>query len=198
MKLAGTFRIRSWYVYCPMILTIYLPHPTDYCKSVENTGLSSYNDVTKKGGGPVQVEIKIDGSCIDPKVIIMTAAMTKDVQDIIQKLSDDRPQIISGSQNGKIKVLEPADLIRIYANAGKVCAATDKGEYALRLRLYEAEERLDARQFVRISHSEIINLKKVNHFDLSFTGTICVKLSDGSTAYVSRRYVSKIKKILGV
>lgn len=146
----------------------------------------------------MQVEIKIDRSCVDPKVIIMTASMTEDVRDIIQKLSDDRPQIISGSQNEKLTVLEPADLIRIYANAGKVFAVTDKGEYVLRLRLYEAEERLDARQFVRISHSEIINLKKVNHFDLSFTGTICVKLSDGSTAYVSRRYVSKIKKILGV
>ncbi len=146
----------------------------------------------------MQVEIKIDRSCVDPKVIIMTASMTEDVRDIIQKLSDDRPQIISGSQNEKLTVLEPADLIRIYANAGKVFAVTDKGEYVLRLRLYEAEERLDARQFVRISNSEIINLKKVNHFDLSFTGTICVKLSDGSTAYVSRRYVSKIKKILGV
>lgn len=198
MKPAGTFRIRPRYVYCPMLLTIYLPHSTDYCKSVENIGHSSYNDVTKKGGGFVQVEIKIDRSCVDPKVIIMTASMTEDVRDIIQKLSDDRPQIISGIQNEKLTVLEPADLIRIYANAGKVFAVTGKGEYVLRLRLYEAEERLDARQFVRISNSEIINLKKVNHFDLSFTGTICVKLSDGSTAYVSRRYVSKIKKILGV
>ena len=146
----------------------------------------------------MQVEIKIDRSCVDPKVIIMTASMTEDVRDIIQKLSDDRPQIISGSQNEKLTVLEPADLIRIYANAGKVFAVTDKGEYVLRLRLYEAEERLDARQFVRISHSEIINLKKVKHFDLSLTGTIYVALADGTTTYVSRRYVAKIKKLLGM
>ena len=68
----------------------------------------------------------------------------------------------------------------------------------LRLRLYEIENRLPSNQFIRISNSEIINLKKVNNFDLSFTGTICVKLSNGITTYVSRRYVPKLKKILGI
>lgn len=89
-------------------------------------------------------------------------------------------------------------MIRIYADNGKVLAVTDKGEYVLRLRLYEAEEYLSECRFVRISNSEIINLNKVSHFDLSFTGTICVKLLNGTTTYVSRRYVSKIKKILGI
>lgn len=146
----------------------------------------------------MQVEIKIDSSCTEPKIIIMAASVTEDVNNILKKLSEDVPQIISGSKDGKIEVLEQADLIRVYANAGKVYAVTEKGEYVLRLRLYEMEERLDARWFIRISNSEIINLKKASHFDLSFTGTICVKLSNGTTTYVSRRYVSKIKKILGI
>lgn len=146
----------------------------------------------------MQVEIKIDSSCTEPKIIIMTNSVTEEVNGIIKKLSEDKPDIISGIKNEKIEVLEQADLIRIYANAGKVFAVTDNGEYVLRLRLYEAEQRLDARQFVRISNSEIINLKKVKHFDLSFTGTICVRLSNGMVTYVSRRYVSKIKKKLGI
>ena len=145
----------------------------------------------------MQLEVKLDSTCREPKVIILAASMTEEVQAILSKLSD-APQIISGSKDGKIEVVEPEDLIRVYANAGKVFAVTSKGEYTLRLRLYEVEERLSAYQFVRISNSEIINLKKADHFDLSFTGTICVKLSNGTTTYVSRRYVSKIKKILGI
>lgn len=145
----------------------------------------------------MQLEVKIDSTCQEPKVIILAASMTEEVQAILSKLSD-APQIISGSKDGKIEVVEPEDLIRVYANAGKVFAVTSKGEYTLRLRLYEVEERLSAYRFVRISNSEIINLKKADHFDLSFTGTICVKLSNGTTTYVSRRYVSKIKKILGI
>lgn len=146
----------------------------------------------------MQVEVKIDSSYLEPKVMILTAAMTEDVHIILNKLSDQEPQILSGSKDHKIEVIDQADLIRIYASAGKVFAVTRKGEYALRLRLYEIEERLPPQQFVRISNSEIINLKQVNHFDLSLTGTICVKLADGATTYVSRRYVSKLKKILGI
>lgn len=146
----------------------------------------------------MQLEVKIDSSYIEPKVIILTASMTEDVNIILNKLSDQAPQIISGSKDNKIEVIEPENLIRIYASSGKVFAVTHKGEYALRLRLYEIEERLPPHLFVRISNSEIINLKNVNNFDLSFTGTICVKLANGTITYVSRRYVSKLKTILGI
>ena len=146
----------------------------------------------------MQVEIKIDSTYVEPKIIIITAAMTEDVNIIVDKLSKEAPQIISGLNNAKIEVIEQGDLIRVYANAGKVFAVTDKGEYITRLRLYEMEERLNSNQFVRISNSEIINFKKVKNFDLSFTGTICVEFMNGTTTYVSRRYISKIKTILGI
>ncbi len=146
----------------------------------------------------MQVEIKIDDSYCEPKIIVLTASMTEEVNLLIEKISKETPQIISGIKNEKIEVLEPESLIRIYSNSGKVFAVTDRGEYTLRLRLYEMEERLNANQFVRISNSEIINLKKVKNFDLNFTGTICIELANGTTTYVSRRYVSKIKTILGI
>ena len=60
------------------------------------------------------------------------------------------------------------------------------------------ENRLNKEHFIRISNSELINLKKVRNFDLSFVGTICVSLSDDTVSYVSRRYVAKIKQVLGI
>lgn len=146
----------------------------------------------------MQVEIKIDPSQPEPKVVITAASMTEEVNRIVRRLSEEIPQVISGTRDGKLEVLEPEELIRIYAASGKVFAVTGKGEYTLRLRLYELEERLSPHQFVRISNSEIIHLKKVVNFDLSFAGTIYVELSNGTVTYVSRRYVSKIKKILGI
>lgn len=146
----------------------------------------------------MQIEIKTDDSYIEPKIIILTASITEEINNIVQKLSVDNSHIITGNKNGKIEVLEQNDLIRIFSCNNKVFALTNNGEYLLRFRLYEMEEKLDPSQFVRISNSEIINLKKVKNFDLNFTGTICVKLINGTVTYVSRRYVSKIKKILGV
>lgn len=146
----------------------------------------------------MKIEIRTDEAYSEPKIIILTAAVTEEVSRILKKLGEEAPPNLSGIRNEKLELLEPSELIRIYAHGGKVFAVSEKGEYSVRLRLYEVEERLDRTRFVRISNSEIINLKKAESFDLSLTGTICVRLSDGTTAYVSRRYVPKIKQILGV
>ncbi len=146
----------------------------------------------------MQIEIKLDSSYPEPKIVIWTASMTEAVQNAVKRLSEEPPAIITGSRGDRLAVLEQEDILRIYANAGKVFAVTGQGEYVLRRRLYELEQLLDSSAFVRISNSEIIHLKKVDHFDLSFSGTICVKFSNGMITYVSRRYVSKIKKMLGI
>lgn len=146
----------------------------------------------------MQVEIKIDSLYEKPKVIILTATVTDEVTMMADRISNTPPQIVLGSNDKKFKILEQDDLIRVYSGNGKVFAVTEKGEYTTRLRLYEMEELLDANHFVRISNSEIINLKKVKNFDLNFTGTICVHLTNGTKTFVSRRYVSKVKAILGL
>ena len=161
--------------------------------------LSHIMQITReKGAKDVQIEVKLDKSAAALKVIILTDRMTDEVHSIVRMLSETEPKLIAGFREDTVTVLDEKDILRIYAANGKVYAVLPSGEYTLRLRLYEIEERLKAQHFVRISNSEIINLKKVKSFDLSFTGTICVVLSDGSRTYASRRYVAKLKEVLGI
>jgi len=146
----------------------------------------------------MKIEIKIDENCDEPKVIVVTDRVTEEINEIVKRLSDEPSQILAGFKDGQATVLEPEQLYRIYAADGKVYAETKNETYSLRLRLYEAEQRLVNRSFARISNGELINLKKVKSFDLSFAGTICVSLANGTVTYVSRRYVSKIKQLLGL
>lgn len=146
----------------------------------------------------MQIEIKIDSGFKEPKVVIFTDKVTDEITELVRQLSDESSSIIAGFKDDTAELLEHNDIFRIYASNGKVYAETANDTLTLRLRLYEAEQRLDNQIFVRISNSEIINLKKVTNFDLSFVGTICVKLSNGTVTYVSRRYVAKIKQILGI
>ena len=146
----------------------------------------------------MKIEIKIDESCNEPKIVIVTDRVTDKINEIIKKLSVEPSEVLAGFRDEQVTVLEPNEIDRIYASGGKVYAETKSGAFFLRLRLYEAEQRLANSSFVRISNSEIINLKKVRGFDLSFTGTICVSLSNGTVTYVSRRYVAKIKQLLGL
>ena len=106
--------------------------------------------------------------------------------------------MLMGFRDEKAAILDPAGILRAYAAGGKVYVSTVEGEYVVRMRLYELENRLDRSRFVRISHSEIINLGKARGFDLNLAGTIRVTLEDGTAAWVSRRYVSKIRQVLGI
>lgn len=146
----------------------------------------------------MKIEIKIDEACTETKIIVVTSKVTEELGEIVKRLSSEQPQMIAGFQDGQAVMLVPNQIDRVYASEGKVYAETETGTYLLRLRLYEAEQRLANCSFVRISNGEIINLKKVKGFDLSFTGTICVSLSNGTVTYVSRRYVAKIKQRLGL
>ena len=146
----------------------------------------------------MQIEIKIDEKCKEPKIIVVTDKMTDEINAVIQRLADEQPQVLAGFREDTVEVLEMSCIYRVFAASGKVFAETDRGEYTLRLRLYEAEQRLDSRFFVRISNSDIINLKKVRSFDLSLAGTICITLSNGTVTYVSRRSVVKIKQLLRI
>lgn len=148
----------------------------------------------------MKLNIKIDTSVEEPEASIITPRMSEEVNKIVDYIGrlNGKPTVISGVKDDKVEILEQGEFIRAYAEGGKVFVRTEKGLYQIRLRLYELEERLDGSIFVRISNSEIVNLKKVKSIDLSFVGTICMEMSDGDVSYVSRRYVSKIKKILGL
>ncbi len=146
----------------------------------------------------MQVEVRIDETCKETRIIVVTDKMTDEINEIIKKLSDEQPRMIAGFKEDVVEVLDPDSIYRIYAEARKVFAETKSDKYLIRLRLYEAEARLERGSFVRISNSDIINLKKVKGFDLSFAGTICVTLLNGTVTYVSRRFVAKIKKLLGI
>lgn len=146
----------------------------------------------------MKIEIQIDENCSEPKIVIVTDKITDEVSELMQRLSAETQSELVGYRDGAAKLIDTADVMRVYAENGRVFAAADGAEYLLKLRLYEVEEKLNKKIFVRISNSEIVNLKKVKKLDLSFTGTICVLFCDGTMTYASRRYVSKIKKALGL
>ena len=144
----------------------------------------------------MKIEIQLEPECTEPKIIVVTDKVTDEINALIKRLSAEQSPMLAGFQGEQVTALEPSRLYRVYASGGKVYAEAEGGTYLLRL--YEAEQRLASCSFVRISNGEIINLKKVRGFDLSFVGTNCVTLSNGTVTYVSRRYVSKIKQLFGI
>ena len=146
----------------------------------------------------MEFEIKIDKTVKVPRAVIYTDEITDEVDALIKFINANPSAVITGFAGGKAVILNEDEIYRIYAASGSVYAETENDEYVLRMRLYEIEERMDAKKFIRISNSEIVNLKRVKELDLSFAGTIQILLTNGKATYVSRRYVRKIKDVLGI
>ena len=146
----------------------------------------------------MKINVQLDDNQQEIEILIKTAIIDDSVNAIIEKLKDEKPKIIVGFIDDTAKILNESSIIRVYSANKKIYAITEKIEYNLKIPLYEVIERVNQNHFVRISNTEIINLKQVIEFDLSFTGTICIRLSNGTISYVSRRYVTNIKQTLGL
>lgn len=147
----------------------------------------------------MEVEIKVNPNRETPVVVLEVPKITPETETLLVKLRAMEEGYLVGKRGDRTYLLKPADLVRFYAGDKEVYAQDEAGDsFILKLRLYELEEKLDRHTFVRISHSEMVNLKKVTALDLKLSGTIQMTLAGGTVCYVSRRYVKKIKEALGL
>lgn len=144
----------------------------------------------------MEVEIRIEPGRQEPKAVILTGEETGALLELAQRLRAMALGPIPVRRGEEVLLLPQESFLRFYTDGKGVSAQTAGETYTVHLRLYELEERLDPTQFVRISNGEIINLDRVTAVDLSLTGTICMTLDGTVKAYVSRRYVKKIKDTL--
>ena len=99
-------------------------------------------------------------------------------------------------KNQEHKTVVPAEIVRIYSQNKRVHVRTQDECYEVNDRIYVLEEQLQDRGFVRISNSELVNIRQIEKMDMSYTGTIKMLLKNGDETYVSRRYMRKIKEVL--
>ena len=149
----------------------------------------------------MKVGINIDHSVEEVEVLITAQEQSRTVNALYEHIVEfDKKSLetLTAYRDDIAKIVNMTDVFRIYTGNQKVYIQTCQGEYAIRYRLYELEEALDKKQFLRISNSEIVNIKKIRDIDLSIIGRICIRFEDNTQTYVSRRYIPKIKKSLGI
>lgn len=144
----------------------------------------------------MKVDIHIEPGCGEISVTITAPALTDQVKALAVRLQGGG--VLTGWRGDVAVPLPAAEILRCYGEEKGVKVQTTQGVYDLKERLYELESKLDRHTFVRISHSELVNLEKVTALDLSLTGTIRMTLAEDTVCYVSRRYVKKIKEALGL
>ena len=146
----------------------------------------------------MKIELHIDPSLSETEVIVRAPARTPEVDALLDRLAASDAPLLGFWEDGAAVPLELDTVLRFYSEDKDIRAQAAEAVYTVRERLYELEQRLAGRPFARVSRSEIVNLKRVTALDLSLTGTIRMTLTGGVTVYVSRRYVKKMKEVLGL
>ena len=132
----------------------------------------------------------------DEEILIYTHKPTRLGELIKQMLIDNSPEIVGHRD----KTAVPLNLMDIYCftvEQNKVFAMTENESFEIKLRLYQIEEKLP-KNFIKINQSCIANIKRIEKFDATFSGTLQVIFKNGYKEYVSRRNIKKVKERMGL
>ena len=129
------------------------------------------------------------------EVEIRCHEMTEEVREIVAFVKTRQGQL-TGIQEGKQFEIAVSDLAYVEAVDNKVFLYTQKQVYETRQKLYELEELLREKYFLRVSKSLLLNLMKVQSIRPAMNGRMMAVLRGGEEIIITRKYVAELKKAL--
>lgn len=144
----------------------------------------------------IKVEIKINENIEQAYVVIYTNEINEEINEILLRLKENA-EIIAVNEGEKIVILQKQDIYMVRLEATELIIYTKDKSYKSKKRLYEIGEQLGS-GFMQISKYAFINLKMVDSVEPFFNGVMNLKLKNGYTEYISRKYLPSFKKYLGI
>lgn len=129
------------------------------------------------------------------EVEIRCHELTEEVREIVAFVKTRQGQL-TGTQEGKQYEIAVTDLAYVEAVDNKVFLYTQKQVYETRQKLYELEELLREKYFLRVSKSLLLNLMKVQSLRPAMNGRMMAVLKGGEEIIITRKYVADLKKAL--
>ncbi len=145
----------------------------------------------------MKVTLDISTDYKEPYVVIHTDKVTEEIQRMIDIFSTNEAPITALQNEEDIIVLKPKEIYMVRVEDGDTVIYGEKKQYRSRKRLYELGDQLGS-QFMQISKSTLVNLSYMDSIEPGFSGTLLLKLRNGSSDYVSRKYLPAFKKYLGL
>jgi len=121
--------------------------------------------------------------------------ITEEIREIVTFVKGRQGQL-TGVQEGRQFEVPVPDVCYIEAVDNKVFLYTLKQVYETRQKLYELEDMLKEKYFLRVSKSLLLNLMKVHSIKPALNGRFMAVLPNGEELIISRKYVPELKAAL--
>ena len=144
----------------------------------------------------MKLEVHIDSHFQEEAVTITAPTLSTRVErirDFVEEL--DQKGRLRAKKDGEAYLIESQLFQRFYIENRQMIGETMTDQFILTGPLYQLSEDLPT-FFLKISQSEIINTKEIDHLHFTSGGSVQIHLKNGSLAYSSRRYLKAIKEKL--
>ena len=111
---------------------------------------------------------------------------------------DEVEHSFTASAGGKIYSISANDILYVESVDRKTFGYTANEVYELGCKLYEIEERFKMLDYIRISKSCILNLKKIHSLKPEFGGKILATMENKEKLYISRQYAPVLREKIGL
>ncbi len=143
----------------------------------------------------MDVRIEQIGKEEEELVLIRCRAVTEEVREIAAFVKS-RQGSLSGTAEAKQYEIAVTDVCYIESVDGKTFLYTGDGVFESAYRIYELEELLRPKHFLRVSKPMLVNLLKIRSIQPAFNGRFTAVLSSGEKIVISRSYVKALKAAL--
>ncbi|MBO6110790.1 MAG: LytTR family transcriptional regulator [Methanobrevibacter sp.] len=144
----------------------------------------------------MKVNLFVSRDIDEPHADIHTNELTDNVTKAISILeSDDSNDMIAVKRGLDIAFLEFDEIFMFRVEDKQVKVFTQDKEYLIKKPLYQVEEQLSG-DFVRISKTTIINLRRIERVAPSLKGMMFIELKNGLKDNISRKYLPDFKNAL--
>ena len=132
----------------------------------------------------------------EPEVLeIRCHKVTENIQEIISFVKSRQGQLCVDLEGQSIEV-PVIDVFYAESVDNRLFVYTAKESFELRLRLYELEEMLQGKSFIRVQKGMLLNLMKVKSIKPALSGRYTALLKNGEEIVISRKYVPQFKDVL--
>lgn len=121
--------------------------------------------------------------------------VSDEVKEIIAFVKSRQGQL-TGSMDDMQFEIPVGDIFYVESVDNKTFAYTQSEVYELRQKLYEVEDLLRQKHFLRTSKSTLLNLMKISAIKPALNGRFTAVLFSGEETVISRKYVPELKKAL--
>ena len=121
--------------------------------------------------------------------------ITDEIQEIVSFVKSRQGQL-SATRDGQRFEVPVMDLFYAESVDDRVFLYTASDSYEIRMKLYELEDLLKSKSFLRISKSMIVNLMKISSVRPALNGRFSAVLKNGEEIIISRKYVPELKRTL--